>query len=281
MPIALERYSLYGVVFASTAERKTVRSAIKDLGHDRLSEDSILESTIAIDPKGCEDPDDAIGLHPRGGIAVDITDVPKVLEVLRCWDVVIGKSSTAYGITRPFRMLPKELGDLCALSLGKTRCLRFQWWMSLGVEVATTRVARSYDYDDSALVDDRTYAHASRISGETDPHELIAWYMLRVNEWVGEVLSDKMEGIGRRSNAKEASVTEELLGWGPSAEYYRFHEGACVHSSLGSIYAHATSPIRRVVDIANLQALKAAVLGVQESPEAREKETPLRVPLTV
>lgn len=257
-PAAMEAYSLYGIRFPTTQDRRLARVRLKDL-HDPIALAPHDDSVIVIDPEGCQDADDAIGAHSDGGLAVYITDAPALLEKHGLWSMVSGARCTAYMPSGAKHMLCAELVPLATLTVGKTRrALRFRVVSNVctGCDLSDVVVSRSYTYDDPGLVLDETYRLAADNVGPKCPHDIVATCMMAVNMWVGAVLKEAGTGVLRQSDVRSPLTSAAaLLGWGPKAEYIRAAD-ASQHAAFGGYYAHATSPMRRVVDMVNIVRMR-------------------------
>ena len=256
-PVATERYLLYGIRFPSTCDRRLARSQIAGCKTKTLP--NVDSTIITIDPAMCEDADDAIGLHPEKGVAVYITDVAAALDRYGLWSHVSDVVSSAYMPSATRHMLCKELVASTTLSRMASRdTLMFQIvdGRCVGCTLRCISVSQCYCYDDESLMHDKTFIAASMASEETCPHAVVARLMTIVNVWVGETIKRSGLGILRHSeSAYTQSPVAEILAWGPRSEYVPALDGR-THAQFGTHYAHATSPMRRVVDIVNVVRLK-------------------------
>jgi len=264
---------------------------IKDLRH--------IENIISIDPEGCEDIDDALSvkkLDENGTIQVSIyiANVPLWLSILNLWRFINEESriSTVYLPDRKISMLPTVLSeDLCSLKQGK---LRYAFVMhatfsnssgtfgldSVFYENALIRVDKNYVYEDKQLLHSVDYSllkKVSKILGDSsDSHEVVATFMKFMNAQCAATLAKINTGIFR-NQACAQSISKSREGEMLSASYSLENGG---HAHLGlSHYTHITSPIRRIVDLINMDLLmnKLKDLSVDIPSELLESGTIERI----
>jgi len=229
--------------------------------------------TFNIDPDGCKDVDDCITLLEDGGIAISIADVSAFVEV-NPWmkfAEILGTSLYNSGIcVKP--MFPRNLSEnLMSLVEGQER-LSYSLIItndSWNFQETIVKVDKSYTYENfpnNIILN----SWVEKLSGikTTDPHKIVEILMLYYNTKAGEALKEKNSGIFRSQkgiNIERSKLFEEF-----SSEYmYLCYESAkycnitddTTHSQLQlQYYAHASSPIRRYVDIINQSCLKNKVL---------------------
>jgi len=238
---------------------------------------TVLEGfTFNIDPDACKDVDDSITFL-ENGISINIADV-SAWVVLNPWMKFaenIGTSLYENGTcVKP--MFPSILSeDYFSLVEGKKRVtysliIEFGEKISWHFDETLTTVNKSYTYD--SVYEDKSFDSIKmkeaiyRLSGiqTDDSHKWIEILMLFYNEKAGEVLQKKNKGILR--NQKGVNLERAKL-FEPFGEEYMYlcYESAkyCLptddttHSMLNmKHYAHASSPIRRYVDVINQFALK-------------------------
>jgi len=134
----------------------------------------------------------------------------------------------------------------------------------------------------------------------TDTHRTIEWMMIEVNKWVAQWCLRNRRGILRTLSITTDNrgtpavdvvvgsgagvgedVTHELTrflqGWNTSGGEYHSVEEFCfdrttdvvapTHAHIGSHYTHASSPIRRIVDLINLTLIQQPVSLFQHSDD--------------
>ena len=243
-----------------------------------FSNRTLLEGfTFNIDPDGCKDVDDCITLLDNG-IAISIADVSAFVEVNPWMKYAenIGTSLYENGTcVKP--MFPRNLSeDLMSLTVGRKR-LTYSLIITENnwrFEETIVKVDKSYTYDNfpkNPILNSWVEKLSGIRSEEQDNHKIIEILMLYYNTKAGEVIKEKNTGILRSQkgvNIERAKLFEKF-----SSEYmYLSYESAkyCLpsdetyHYHLNvEHYAHASSPIRRYVDIINQFALKNKSLEYQ------------------
>jgi exoribonuclease R len=233
--------------------------------------------TFNIDPDGCKDVDDCITIWDNS-IAISIADVSAWVEANPWMKYAEFSGTSLYEngtCVKP--MFPRILSeDYMSLVEGKSRLaytliITFtDEHISYSFKETIVKVNKSYTYD--SIYKDTNFDCTSlrtavyRLSGiETnDSHKWVEILMLTYNKKAGELLKNKRSGILRKQsgiNLERAKIFQKF-----SSEYmYLCYESAkyCLptdetsHSMLNTdCYAHASSPIRRYVDIINQFALK-------------------------
>ena len=174
---------------------------------------------ISIDPIGCADIDDAIGLHDNI-ISIYISNVPLIIEYLNLWDSFSQRISTIYLPDRKRSMLPTSLSEnLCSLLQRESRiafCIDIHLDLSdmsnpiKHVEFcnALINVRKNYIYDDHLLLNDKLYSNILKISQNlcnkykylkeiNDSHDVIAFFMILMNHECAKKLIEYKNGIFR------------------------------------------------------------------------------------
>ena len=242
---------------------------------------------FSIDPEGCVDIDDAIGIT-NNVVSVYIANVPLILDHLNLWQHLTDKCSTIYLPMHKLPMLPTILSDnVCSLLEEE---LRFALAISLAVESkgatppaelpilkpVLIKVARNYVYEEPDLLADDDYQSLLKLTQTMDnkvidSHDLVEYYMTQMNWRCAEELVKQNCGILRSAHMKSAqmkSVLEEIntpspdvnkfiTNWKYASGQYTTIEDKRSHEMIGyDVYTHITSPIRRLVDVINMTLLQ-------------------------
>ena len=192
---------------------------------------------ISIDPEGCTDIDDAIGLRitPDGGsiISIYISNVPLMLEYLNLWTSLSDRISTIYLGDKKIPMLPMSLSEnMFSLLQGQDRCVfaidihielnpatQAKHITKYSYHTALIRVENNYAYEASELLvrsdyqemlklikyfnQETFYGHLSYVEKVKDSHDLIEFCMILMNYECSKILLKKERGIFRSASKKE------------------------------------------------------------------------------
>lgn len=230
---------------------------------------------FTIDPVGCKDADDCISFL-ENGIAISIADVSAYVEVNPWMKFAehIGTSLYENGTCVKPMFPPLLSEDKFSLVEGQDRLayslfitftpegIKHEWKETI-VNVKAYNYESIYETDTTLLKE-----YVFRLSGLStdDSHKWIEVFMLYYNTQAAEKAAILRKQKGR--NMERARLFEPLsdtymyLSY-ESAKYSLPSDGitSTFHSQLGvEKYAHASSPIRRYVDIINQFALKGKLL---------------------
>lgn len=232
--------------------------------------------TFNIDPDGCKDIDDCITIWDNC-MAISIADVSAWVEVNPWMKKAETMGTSLYENGKCVKpMFPKILSeDYMSLVEDKER-LAYSLIITFGNTITyefketIVKVNKSYTYN--SVYDDGNFNYkilqdyVYRLSGiETnDSHKWIEILMLYYNTKAGEILKEKNSGVLRAQKGKNLELAKQFEVFGEEYMYLCYESAKyCIpdseshHSMLQvSAYAHASSPIRRYVDIINQFALK-------------------------
>ena len=249
----------------------------------------ISQNIISIDPEGCVDIDDAFEItqvnENKVLLSIYISNVPLTIDYLNLWEHMPRRVSTIYLPDRKRPMLPTTLSEgLSSLKAGTQRValaldividkIDDKWCIeSASFEPCLIRINKNYVYDSREMEQDQTYQLAMDIIGQvnedwkrysnplveeiSDSHKLVEWMMLYYNIKAAECLRIRKMGIFRSlksshtNTAIPTEITNFVKGWHSSGGNYT-REANVKHDIIGEIYAHTTSPIRRLVDFINV-----------------------------
>lgn len=266
---------------------KPIQSIAIEIGKKYNFDNRIEYPIFSIDPPGCNDIDDAIGIKdtPTGHIiSIYIANVPAWIEYLELWDQLPNKNSTVYLPHEKLPMLPILLSEkMCSL---KENDIKLAFVLDITIEggsikatefkTATISLQKNYEYEEESLLNNSDYTKLFGITKTmcktipmlneiNDSHDVVAFYMLFMNHIAAQKLKDMKTGIFR--NKKIAHFSSEALdkddkqfieSWnGESAEYTLYDNHSTHDLILGGIdcYTHITSPIRRIIDLLNMTTI--------------------------
>ena len=310
---AFEEYQLWrrGLQISLSNFANSARHLIKKTGdNEAIYIDNILEKNAAlvedyrgfgnvftIDPEGCTDFDDAFSVIFEDHFATDknhfatvnvyIANVYLWLETYGLWEFVSDRVSTIYFPSRKVPMLPPLLSDsLCSLEQGHDR---FAFMMSIKYDMTTKqqvgepvyknvliRINKNYVYEDrKGLEKNAAYKVLRELATTTDSHEVVSFWMIKMNSECARYLSERGKGVFRGTSEATTSISEatksisiseatkseatKSISEATAIPTYLFEKCAITygkqamhHPQLGlDAYVHITSPIRRLVDILN------------------------------
>lgn len=262
-------------------------------------QDRTNEYVFSIDNVNTTDYDDAISITQTldtTRISVYIANVALWLDTLDAWNIQEYLTSTIYLPDKKHSMLPSQLSeDICSL-VEKTKRLAITIdyiydsstaLIDLHYHVTMIIVKNNFRYDSPKLSKNIHYQNlfefTNRISTTpiADSHELVAYWMVKMNESCGKLLHSNHCGIFRKTIGTIAPTTTDNIQSTEmflyhftnrlSTEYDTFDESKTYHHSTLKMdyYIHITSPIRRLVDLLN-QICFLKIINVQLSQPATE-----------
>jgi exoribonuclease R len=253
-------------------------------------EDRSKRQVFAIDPPGCLDADDAMGISPENEgpgiiISVYISAVPIWVEALGLWDIItthLERVSTIYFPDERRPMLPAKLSEyVCSLQAATTRpvlamdiVIRDGIVVTVGFSAAIITLETNYIYESESLLANKSYLRildAVKSLNKTimykesinDSHDVVEFLMLMMNHRAGQMLTFE-RGMFRTFRAKSSPTTMEAIPpelkqfvrtWGTEGGQYTTNYASGRHDMMPDIidvYAHVTSPIRRIADLVNM-----------------------------
>lgn len=268
-------------------QKKTEEDYINEILHDanfNIEDARNKHNIFTIDPTDSTDFDDAISIeHVKESnqykISIYISNVHVWLETLDLWKHVTSAVSTIYLPNRKKPMLPVILSDnLCSLKQGNTR---FAFCMEIIYDIDATLLLKSiqcknvaiivkknYKYEEDDLIKTPDYSLLLSITKKLDnsvmdSHDLVAYWMVKMNNECGNYMANKNIGIFRLTNYTkpfhdeishlENNTQRIIKSWSNSSCKYVVHDGRTLqHEIMNTInYIHITSPIRRLIDILN------------------------------
>lgn len=286
-----------------TLEQTKSISNIEDVIPD--IEDRREHVIFSIDPEGCKDIDDAMGIvtTPNGYIvSIYIANVTLWMEALKLWNVFSERISTIYLPDRRVSMLPTILSEhYASLKEGNDR---FAFCMDLHIsrddcmiekieyKNVFIKLDRNYVYDEKALLENPLYKKIMEITKEltqitnyldtvTNSHEVVEFWMILMNNQCGILLECHKTGLFRTKQHDDTDRKIDIENknifkiWNStSAASYCSFENNKGHDMIGKTgldtYVHITSPIRRLVDLINITTIQKK-LGLMKCSDDCER----------
>ena len=254
-----------------------------------------MPRVISIDPEGAKDFDDAFSIMMISPfvamVSIHIANVYAWMETLNLWSSFGERVSTIYLPDSKRPMLPSILSDsICSLVADKTAKPTF--CMELRIDVnqhvilpgsvrflnQPVKIDKNYVYESKELLKDPDYQLLHRCtklldSSIHDSHDVVAYWMIKMNTVCGNYLNEKGVGIFREvsMNREEdpdppihklpLNTKNVLQNWKNTVATYVPYQSHNV--SKKESYVHITSPIRRLVDLLN-QIVFQKVFGLVE-----------------
>ena len=238
------------------------------------------EYVFTIDPEHTTDFDDALSiteLYPNAvKISVHISNVAIILDHFELWKYISNRTSTIYLPDQPRHMLPSSLSQkTCSLIQGNERivlsmemCFNKETKEVYGVGFKNNivSVSRNYVYEEKELLENEFYRMLYDTTRQIDSsvsnsHELVAYWMLRMNSECGKHLWKHKVGIYKTLTVNKnkeipegfsENVSRTICNWNNTISKYEGFGINLKHDLMNvDNYCHITSPIRRIVDIVN------------------------------
>jgi len=262
------------------------------------TEDRTGEYVFSIDNDNTTDYDDAISITENGGgsirISIYIANVLVWLQEMDGWTHYSDRVSTIYLPTRKIPMLPAHLSEnLCSLIEKRERFAITMDYVvyvdgshSVSFENTKIIVKKNFRYEADNLLRNNRYKSILDITRKmdrhiTDSHEVVSYWMIKMNQEIGTLLYKNKTGIFRLAKGSTSSLPTQPMGFDMETEkmLYNFYNHICSEYStfkegeqythsvmLVENYVHFTSPIRRLVDLLN-QIYIWPLLGYTKTPE--------------
>jgi exoribonuclease R len=225
-------------------------------------EDRTGDHVITIDTPGTEDFDDGCSVctlpDGRTRLSVYIANVAMWAEVFGAWShLTDAKVATIYLPNMKKPLIPSNLSELCSLKKDETRLAIIMDIITekhddmqshhVSWSVGKIRVRENYEYEEPRLIRSARYLAIQREMNQlsdtmieptdtTSSQRLIHTLMKWTNQQCANILTTRGMGIYRKSTVS-------------TVKSHAFTT-ACYTNEIGS-YVHITSPIRRLVDMAN------------------------------
>ena len=280
----------------STFSEKDESQLIHSISQKYHFEDRTTEYIFSIDNDTTTDYDDAMSitenLDRTTRISIYISNVLVWLQEMDAWSHYSDRVSTIYLPTRKIPMIPVQLSEnLCSLIEKKMRfAIAMDYVFSdtgaVSVSFVNTKiiVKKNYRYEADNLLRNPRYQSMLHItqkmdSSLKDSHEVVAYWMIKMNREIGALLYKNKTGIFRLAHGENNKIPGAFNDIETERMLYNFHNHICseyrafkegetyIHSAmLLENYVHFTSPIRRLVDLLN-QIYVWPLVGYTQTPE--------------
>ena len=224
-----------------------------------------------IDPAGSMDLDDAWGIRENGDdwiVSIYIANVFVWMDTFGLWDCFGDRISTIYLPDKRRSMLPTILSEqLCSLLASSPH---FAFCMDTVIDRNTgnirsvsfanvlINVRRNYVYEEPRLLANRDYQQMMEVSRRLSPnisdsHDLVEFWMIRMNAAAGDFLRGRETGIFRVCDGISNPKLPKQIGFA-AGQYVAYGGDTDLRHNLLDVdaYAQISSPIRRLVDIVNM-----------------------------
>lgn len=250
-----------------------------------------------IDPAGCEDIDDLIGIEPHAEnvvrIYILIAAAAAYIQPGTPADSMASlRSATLYTPdgTPLQHMLPPEISTAAASLKADGQPRPVLSW-SFTYNILKKKVECDYGFTLYQVVNQHSYSY-DRVEAEApawvvailrsltrtlkgnadDPHSWVEVAMIAYNRALAQYLYEKGVGVIRRHRPADEKRVETYARFGGPALAFHAYNAACyisaegsrqaykAHAGLGvNLYTHGTSPLRRYADLYNQQCMLAAL----------------------
>ena len=254
------KYQLY----CKNLIRKSLKNFKENRGNSEISTLPFLDRNVyTIDPKGSKDFDDAFSITGNT-LSIYITNVPLYFDSL----LDLERVSTIY-FPKPMDiipMFPKKISEnIC--SLCSDNCDKIVLTLDYDLETGHTKlynsrikVQENLEYGSNNIIVGELMSLVKKIQLNlgwsfdlNDDHDAIAILMIFFNNYCAKLLKNNGVGIFRSCSKKNDKDQNFLKFLDYSSEYSLENSN---HSMLGlGEYTHITSPIRRIVDLINVDLI--------------------------
>jgi exoribonuclease R len=224
--------------FISNKSAETLSRAAIDVTGSNDQRDKEPAEVFTIDPEGCKDMDDAVGVtkisDTQYRITIAITHVPSFLALSHlgseCFINSLANTCSLYTGERVVNMMPKQFAEgMCSLTEKETKpalTMSFLWdcgtfqMSDVALGIDAVRVTNNYAYDSQELVSDGRfkclkesvtqmclhYRHFSACPIIEDSHDVVAYLMTLMNVYVMEWLEQRDLPCIYRVNRERSDV---------------------------------------------------------------------------
>ena len=246
--------------------------------------DRTKEYVFSIDNEATDDYDDAMSIVENADgshrVSIYIANVVLWLDYFQAWSYMTERDATIYLTNRKMTMLPPMLSDnLCSFIEKKHRFafvmdyyFHLDGSMTSEYNIASIIVKKNHIYDSEFLQKNEFYKkifHFTRTIEQDicNSHNLVEYWMVKTNQTFANILYKKQDGVFLEKTDKDGNLVPIRLDKTiycseiDILNYYILNEVKTVYilydklnkNNIENIelYAHTTSPIRRLVDVLN------------------------------
>lgn len=251
---AYSKYLLYSKELFSSSKNqvKYLQNTIFN-EFENVEDRTKTHQVFTIDPKKTTDFDDAFSVCDDK-ITIYIANSPLVLDKLNMWNF-INQVSTIYLPHETRHMLSKQLSqNWCSLVADNKKKITFYMeydtkTLQIKFGICNVKIWKNYIYQEKNLFKNVDYQFLSKISNETDSHNVVSYYMMFMNKQCAKILDN---GIFRSTQKLDKNFNIAILNDIFSfCGVYNTKKEKHVNLDIDE-YGHFTSPIRRLVDTINL-----------------------------
>jgi exoribonuclease II len=265
--------------------------------YQNILREEINGFTFNIDPPGCRDVDDTFTFEKTATgwkISINIADVSAYIQEGSQLDEFIKQKATSfYSPTGEALapMLPPHIEEAASLLPGNEKLTfslqfdydfatkamsNFRWVNSI------TKTNTSYTYDEADKTHCPEFQVLAEIAGSQDSHKWVETLMILYNTKAAETLKQKGQGILRSHTKPQVEKLEQWTSF-PELAFMAYESATFVeanqdafHYGLNTVYAYASSPIRRYCDLVNQRVLKGLTSSIEptltQSLNLRQKQ---------
>lgn len=294
-------------------QKKSQEEYIEQIFHNpnfHIEDRRHIQTIFSIDPIGSTDFDDAFSIEciedtnhtKQYKVSIYIANVYFWLETLGLWKSFSSRVSTIYLPDRRRPMLPTVLSDnLCSLQEGHSR---FAFCMDIILDELNNiqsieymnviiKVNKNFRYEEPELIY-KTPDYSLLLSITTkldksvkDSHDVVAYWMVKMNIECGNYMANKNIGIFRSVNyihSIEKEFQDEIChleentqriikSWSNTTGKYIVYNSSCSleHELMKTKnYVHITSPIRRLIDLLNQMWISKSICIIENGSKDSE-----------
>ena len=246
---------------------------------------------FTVDNQQSNDYDDALSFHPdERKISIYISNVALIMDELELWKAFTNRVSTIYLPDKKRTMLPTILIDtLCSLKEKQYKlCYVLDVFYDEKGHIikhafshCKAYIAKNISYNSVEDIERLQFSLKSMLSllHLKNPKQLVTKMMLLFNHLIACKMREYKEGIFKSLHQESVKIETQMpqhvyehicILKNNASQYCLYSENISYvsknHKEI-DIYAQATSPIRRLVDLLNNIVIMKHIVGIQMTPE--------------